>query len=292
MRSVRVGLAVALLASALAGVVFPAVAFAQEYDLSFTLPTYGKSGCMVCHGDRNLVTMQSGQTISYWIDEAVIRNSAHGGIMCTGCHTDFSYKAPHTEAGQDWRDTAKFACKNCHNEQYNLYSVGVHSISVTPGQERDPEAQAKPLCGDCHGSHDIQMLTDSPEGQAALHADGREVCGVCHKNEWESYDDYYHGAAYKRGAPDAPSCWTCHGAHDIYPSGDRRSRVADGHIRETCQQCHKDVTEGYLDYTELIHGRQEKLAQNPLYQWLVKVRDGVSGFFAGLFGASVTALVE
>jgi hypothetical protein len=277
---------------ALWGIVMPTGALAQDYDLSFSLPTYGKSGCMVCHGDRNLVRVQGTQAVSYWIDESVIRESAHAGIMCTGCHTDFSYKAPHSEAGEDWRDTAKLACKNCHTDAYNLYSVGIHSIVALPGQEGDPNADAKPLCGDCHGAHDIQMLTDNPEGREALHARGQEVCGICHKNEWESYDDYYHGAAYKRGAPDAPSCWQCHGYHDTYSPSDRRSLVANGHLAATCEQCHSEVDEGYLSYTDLIHGRRDVLEDNWLYVWLSDVRDSVSGLFAGLFGMTATALVD
>ena len=292
MRSVRNLLGVAVIAAAIAGFAVPGAALADDYDLSFSLPTYGKSGCMVCHGDRNLVRLQGNQQVSYWIDEAVIQESAHAGIMCTGCHTDFSYKAPHTEAGVDWRETAKLGCKNCHLDAYNTYSLGVHSISFAPGEEADPEADVKPLCGDCHGSHAIQMLTDDPAGQAALHARGQQVCGVCHKNEYESYDDYYHGAAYKRGAEDAPACWTCHDSHTILPSSDRRSTVSESQLRVTCGQCHDDVDEGYLTYTDLVHNREEELASNPLYVWLVRVRDSISGLFAGIFGVTAAALFE
>jgi hypothetical protein len=60
----------------------------------------------------------------------------------------------------------------------------------------------------------------------------------------------------------------------------------------TCEECHKEVDDGYLSYTPLIHGREETLASNPLYVWLINVRDSISGLFAGLFGMTATALVD
>lgn len=291
MQRVRLGYLVAA-AALMTAVLTPGIAQGQDYDLSFSLPTYGKSGCMVCHGDRNLVRLRGTQALSYWIDEGVLQESAHAGIMCTGCHTDFSFRAPHTEAGADWRETVKLSCRNCHVEQYNSYSLGAHSISQVPGQQPPANLEAKPLCGDCHGSHDIKMLTDNPAGKSELHARGREVCGVCHKNEWESYNDYYHGAAYKRGAEDAPSCWDCHGSHEILSSSDRRSSVAEARLLGTCGHCHNDVNEGYLTYVPLIHNRQEALEANPVYTFILRVRDSISGLFAGIFGTAATALVE
>jgi hypothetical protein len=262
----------------------PQTSLAQDYDMSFSLPTYGKSGCMVCHGDPNLVRVRGDQSLSYWIDEERYAAGAHGGITCTGCHLDFSYTAPHAEAGAaDWETTAKLACKNCHEDQYEAYSLGVHSISNIPGEE-DTIADAKPLCGDCHGAHDIQMLTDNPEGQRALRAEGRRVCGVCHKDWYDAYGDYYHGAAYKRGAPDAPACWQCHGYHNVHPSADRQSPVHEGQLARTCGQCHEDVEDGYLTYTELIHGRRDTLEDNPAYVFVSGVRDAITSALSGLVG--------
>jgi hypothetical protein len=286
----RYVLAAATVALAIGVLVTPAAALAQEeeaqgedYDLSFTLPSYGKSGCMVCHGDRNLVRVKGNEAVSYWIDEAVLEDSAHAGILCTGCHVDFSYAAPHDEAGDQWRQTAKLACKNCHEDEYTEYSLSVHSISNTPDEDGEEDGGAyKPLCGDCHGDHDIQMLTDNPDAQIDMHRNGREICGVCHNDYWESYDDYYHGAAYKRGALDAPACWDCHAAHTALPSDDRRSTAHQAALPETCGQCHKEVDEGYLSYVPLIHGRRDVVSENPIYSWLLDVRDSVSGLLTGI----------
>jgi 5-methylcytosine-specific restriction endonuclease McrA len=256
------------------------------YDLSFTLPTAGKSGCMVCHGDPNLVRIQAGKAVSMWIDSAVLANSVHANIQCTGCHLDFAYSAPHAQSGNDaWRDVAKAACKNCHEDAFAAYSKGVHSPAPTPAGTKAVATSSGvtrlPLCGDCHGSHDIQKLKDNPAGQEALHARGKQVCGECHQDYWDNYDDYYHGAAYKRGAPDAPACWQCHGAHDILPSSDRASAVNPDNLVETCGQCHhNDPNETYTSYSQFIHTRSEQVAANPLMAFWRRVIRVVRSWFS------------
>jgi len=280
-RTVRRIAAAFACAAACVGFLAPSIAVAQDYDLNFTLPTAGKSGCMVCHGDRNLGTLQGNQFISYWVDGEVLDGSAHAAIMCTGCHLDFAYKSPHNIEQTDWVRTARLACKNCHQEQWEAYSAGVHSLAVEPGQEVSESEAAKPLCGDCHGpSHGIQMLTDNPDAQLELHLTGYEVCGKCHAEEWDSYSDYYHGAAYRRGAPDAPSCWDCHDYHEIQPSSSRDSAVYEGNLAKTCGQCHQDPSDQYLEYAGLVHRRDEVRSENPLYRFI----DSAKGTIEDVFG--------
>lgn len=250
--------------------------------MNFTLPTAGKSGCMVCHGDANLIRLKNGRFLSFWVDPQMLDSSAHVTIMCTGCHVDFAYKAPHNIKQTDWRDTAKLACKNCHADQFEAYGKGVHSITIRPGEQVDPDAPQKPLCGDCHGAHAIESLENNEAGRAALHSHGWEVCGRCHPDEWDNYGDYYHGAAYRRGAPDAPACWDCHGTHDILASSDRRSMTNEGKLEETCGQCHDDVDTEYLSYVGLVHRKQEILESNPVYSFLRQTRKAVTGLFGSL----------
>jgi hypothetical protein len=279
MRALRHVSGMLALAAVAAALLTPAMACAQDYDLNFTLPTAGKSGCMVCHADENLGRLQGDQFVSYWVDGAVLDRSAHATIMCTGCHLDFAYKAPHNIEQADWVTTAKLACKNCHQEQWEAYSAGVHSIATQPGDELSEADRDMPLCGDCHGSHDIMMLTDDAAGQAELHARGFEVCGECHQDYWDNYADYYHGAAYTRGANDAPACWQCHSYHDIRPSDDRTSALHEDNLVETCGRCHGDIDERYVGYAGIIHRQQETYAANPVYDLIQNTRASIGRFF-------------
>lgn len=265
------------------------------YPMDFTLPSLGKSGCMVCHGDRNLIRIKGNEYISFYIPEYVITNSAHGpgpktgpaGVLCTGCHLDFASTTPHKN-NENWQRTAKSACRACHTLEDEAFGKGAHAVSTKPGQV-DAKADQKPMCGDCHGSHEIQPLDAA--GKAALHQNGWQVCGRCHRDTWASYNDYYHGAAYKRGAPDAPACWDCHGAHDILPSKDRNSPTNAVNLAETCsgrlagRKCHDGVNDQFLQYGRMVHQKQQLMAQNPVYGFIRKVQTGISDALSNIADA-------
>lgn len=253
----------------------------DRYDMDFTLPTAGKSGCLVCHGDRSLVRLNAGRLVSYWIDEAVMQASAHSTIQCTGCHLDFAYSAPHRTDG-DWRRTAKLACKNCHKDAFQAFGQGVHSLTADATADIVLRDRGKPLCGDCHGSHEIARLKNNPVGKASLHAQGQRICGRCHADYWKSYADYYHGSAYRRGADDAPACWDCHGWHDILPTDDRRSRLNETGIALTCGECHPNVNDEYLTYSTIIHRKGEALARNPVYSFIRAAGHRIGGIFGAV----------
>ncbi len=257
----------------------------MTYDLSWTLPTAGKSGCTVCHSDPDLVRIQGGQTVSLYVNTEVLEASAHKGVACTGCHIDFAYKTPHsnvTTSGDEWKAVAKSACKNCHPQAFADYTSSSHSPSNKPGESTGTigaigstaPGMPKPLCGDCHGGHSIPA-SNNVEAQAVLHLSGLDMCGKCHTAGTDSYEDYYHGAAYKTSAPDSPACWDCHSSHLVLPSTNRESTTNKDRIIDTCKQCHADPRDGYVDYTELVHGHQAILDANPLYSGVKSVQDAV-----------------
>jgi hypothetical protein len=250
------------------------------YILDFTLPTYGKAGCLVCHGDPKLVVSKTLGNRSFWIDEKLYDASAHGTIMCTGCHVDYGYSTPHGK-GTSWRMVAKQACKNCHVEAYRAYSLGSHAARPQPDGSPDPKAAQKPLCGDCHGSHYMPKLKDNPAGQAAVHGSAQAMCGRagCHADYWDNYSDYYHGAAYKRGAPDAPACWQCHDTHQVLPTKNPLAPTNVANLGETCGQCHEGATEAYTGYTPLIHQSRQAFASNPVYAFVTRIAGSVAGLF-------------
>lgn len=277
----------------------PAKTETRTYDLDFTLPTAGKSGCVVCHGDPDLV--KSGDTTrSIFVDEKTLAGSAHKDTVCTGCHMDFAYKTPHqnVKEGNEWQVVAGTACKNCHEKPFNEINSGAHSPAGKPGQSAKAlEAQRKaegkptsvPICGDCHGSHEIKYvnvelyqetqdatrLALARVGAAEMHPTGIEMCGGCHVAEADRYADYYHGAAYRRGAPDAPACWDCHGAHQMLPASNRMSPVNPTQLTETCGRCHDDVDENYVQYAKLVHSKEDVKAEFVIYDILGAARSAV-----------------
>ena len=266
------------------------------YNLDWTIGIAGKSGCLVCHGDKNLVRVIDGKAVSLYVDTQVINQSAHAALLCTDCHVDFAYKTPHPNANDDttWRQLAKSSCKNCHRPEFLQWAESSHSIAGTPGTTSTVGAanssapgKPRPLCGDCHGGHAIPSKDDTA-AMAAVHASALTMCGQCHVRAASTYQDYYHGAAYKDGAPDAPACWQCHNTHLVLPSKDRNSWTNADNLDTTCGQCHKSVGTptgpGYTQYATLIHRREATLHSNPVYAAVSNVTYTIQNAFNKVIG--------
>ena len=261
------------------------------YNLDWTIGVAGRSGCLVCHGDKNLVRVIDGKAVSLYVDTLVLDQSAHAALLCTDCHVDFAYKTPHPNANDDvtWRTLAKSSCKNCHRPQYLDWAKSSHSIAGAPGTtstvgaaDSSAPGKPRPLCGDCHGGHAIPSKNDT-EALAAVHASALDMCGKCHVRAASTYQDYYHGAAYRRGAPDAPACWQCHNTHLVLPSRDRNSWTNADNLDTTCGQCHKAVGTptgpGYTQYATLIHRKDSTLHSNPVYAAVANVTFTIQNAF-------------
>ena len=251
---------------------------AQEKSGVLVIGPPGTSGCLVCHGDKNLYKIEDGKKKYLYVDPKILGSSPHGDVPCVYCHIDFSFEATKPQT-PDWRITAGLACKNCHDEkkgidhrkEYDVYRRSVHGKKLL--EEGNFDA---PTCASCHGGHDIKDLR-KPEEKAQFHLDGYSVCGKCHKDYWNSYDDWYHGRAYKKKAPDAPACWDCHGAHDVYPKTESESKVSDKNLAKTCGKCHYGSTREFAEYGEVIHNRDKYLKENWLYQRLMLILNWVGG---------------
>ncbi len=269
----------------------------STYNLDWTIGAAGKSGCLVCHGDRNLVRIVDGKLTSLYVDAAMIDESAHVQTLCTDCHVDFAYKTPHPAAatsGDGWRAIARSACKNCHRNQFLDWANSAHSTAGGPGRATGATSTAgndvgapnssapgkpRPLCGDCHGGHAIPSKTDSA-AMEAVRSSALEMCGQCHVGAASTYTDYYHGAAYRRGANDAPACWQCHNTHLVLPSAQRQSWSNRDSLPTTCGQCHKGtLNDQYTEYAQLVHRKEVVLHENPVFAVAHSARQAISNAF-------------
>jgi ribosomal protein L31 len=225
-----------------------------------------KNGCYACHADRKALKLAKAGGKAF-IDKEAMRASPHGDLYCVSCHYDFQYEPP--EKIYPYKYVAGLSCKNCHDEkkkidhrkEYEVYRKSVHGRKLL--EEGNFDA---PTCASCHGGHDIKDLRKKKE-RAEFHLKGYDVCGKCHKDYWDSYDDWYHGRAYKRKAPDAPACWDCHGAHDVFPKTEAASKVTEKNLPKTCGKCHFGSSSEFADYgSVVIHARKDLWRNNFLYK--------------------------
>jgi hypothetical protein len=213
--------------------------------------------CLFCHGEPSL-TRSDGAPVA--VDAAQLAESIHGqlGLACVDCHADLAgTELPHPS------ELAPAQCASCHDAAVATADVGAHAAARAAG---DPRA---PTCASCHGIHDIKPRTD--QASRTYHLNLAQTCGQCHGGASAvtgtpggdvlgAFRDSIHGRALERaGLLVAPSCATCHRAHDVLGPASPDSPVHRTHVVDTCAGCHAGVAPVY---EESAHG-QARAAGNP-----------------------------
>ncbi len=231
-------------------------------------------GCLACHGNAGLSKMGAEGLKSFTITG--VDDSAHAGLSCQQCHVDYRYDDKPSRSPL-WSVNAGQACADCHrtvNEGKDAalvkaYERSTHAARITAG---DYESAT---CASCHGGHFIKRL-DTQASKDRMHLSAYRTCARCkaHGDDYDTYDDYYHGKAYKAANLDAPACWTCHESHGILPSTDPSSSVAPATVAKTCGQegCHAGSDEKFgVDAAALIHEKVRLAEENPIRGFIARL---------------------
>ncbi|MHB9081610.1 MAG: cytochrome b/b6 domain-containing protein, partial [Pirellulaceae bacterium] len=104
------------------------------------------------------------------------QRSAPGGTIhrkpsCTDCHVGHDLPDPRSAK---FRNREPDRCGNCHTDLYARYGMSMHGALSNLGYTEGAK------CSDCHGSHDILLLSDPN----SLMAPGNraKTCAACHAN--------------------------------------------------------------------------------------------------------------
>lgn len=161
------------------------------------------STCLGCHSDKTLTkTNHAGKEVSVFVDEKVLKASAHKTRSCASCHTDITQNHP-----DDAIPVKPVDCRHCHESQTATYDASVHGLALKAGNE------SAPVCVDCHGRHDVVPPT-SPS--SPLHFSNlAKTCGGCHEQESEDVQASVHGRGAARGERESATCIDCHNVHQI-----------------------------------------------------------------------------
>jgi formate dehydrogenase gamma subunit len=191
--------------------------------------------CLSCHGDREL---KNSAGHSVFVDQAKRKDSVHGILGCTDCHTTIK-EFPHPTK------MVKVDCASCHPGETTDVPNSIHV--VLGGQ----------ACQTCHGNaHEIKPAAQLTPAK----------CSECHAQEVKDFASSVHGLAAKSGDRDAPNCFSCHGAvHKILASTDAASPVAKKNLPDTCAMCHANseflsrhnisIIHPVELYRQSVHGR-------------------------------------
>lgn len=72
------------------------------------------------------------------------------------------------------------------------------------------------------------------------------ACAVCHQDKYQQTLDSVHQKALAAGNTNAAVCTDCHGAHNVQPPDQPRTRIP-----QTCEKCHSQI---YNLYKDSVHG--------------------------------------
>jgi uncharacterized membrane protein YfcA len=262
--------------------------------------------CLGCHPADQYVPGQDGAPLPTGLSASIHAGPTLGegcpavSMSCFGCHGPHGVMPADDPASRIHRDRIAETCGACHVEALAAFEESIHGRRLAAGS---PFA---PTCINCHGVHGIQAAT----GEAAMTSVGRVVftCAECHEDPAvtrgtdlhggvvESYERTFHGLAYAHGVTDVATCVSCHGAHDVLPSGDPEARTHPSRIESTCAGCHGQVdpdtiaTVSHPSEWPGLWGALKSLtlyfpvARTALNPLLVSGMGALVGFLSGLFG--------
>jgi thiosulfate reductase cytochrome b subunit len=173
----------------------------------------------------------------------------HPKAKCDQCHDTHFFNVPpqgSAERKGEWRlgSVPDLCGESCHSDALDDYKDSIHGKLAL--EKKD---QKSAVCIDCHTAHSIKG-TSGDEFKLVITGE----CGTCHKENFGSYADSYHGKINRLGYTHTAQCHDCHGAHGIQKVTDKNSKVHPDNKLGTCQQCHnvkkgrKDATAGFVSF--------------------------------------------
>ncbi len=211
--------------------------------------------CLKCHLDNPKILRQVGYSVAFI---AGYQKSTHGiklagnqkSAACSDCHGSHDLRKASDPASSVNKRNIADTCSHCHLEVANVYKDSIHGIA-----RRNGNGDA-PTCTNCHGEHEILARSD-PRSLVAPQNVSVQVCATCHNSvrlsekygmplqQFNSFQDSYHGLAGRAGSVEVANCASCHGVHNIKPSSDPTSTVNKANLAATCGRCHPGAGQNF-----------------------------------------------
>ncbi len=167
---------------------------------------------------------------------------SHPKAYCEDCHSSHTFSVPPIGSAKrsEWHKEIPKTCgEKCHEDQFKRYVKSIHGEEVL-----DKGNIKAAVCTDCHTVHSVMNTSSDAFKLANVNA-----CGGCHKENFKSYTDTYHGQVNRLGYTYTARCPDCHGSHEIRAVDDPKSKVSPQNRMKTCQKCHNDKKPGMHDAT-------------------------------------------
>ena len=216
-------------------------------------PAHKELACTQCHAnvtngqvkhERALDQLPPEKTCAGCHPEETRRQTSglHKDLLCENCHGS---------AHGAFKRNDSSSCKGCHGDQVKATNASIHGTSE----------KQRVRCMDCHGDlHDVKKSSNplAPSSKVLQVT----TCGECHDTQHvRAFRTSVHGQGLLRsGLAVAPTCSTCHGAHDITKVKSETSKVAKVNSVETCGKCHEFIVSRWREST---HGQKWLFDKDP-----------------------------
>ena len=157
--------------------IFTLLSFLLIFSSSITnLHAQSNDDCLSCHSDDSMTMEKNGKEVSIYVNENVLKPSAHGKLSCISCHTGFDYESiPHKE------NITPIDCKTCHKSAPLKHSFHKTMIKSESGKNGSREVS----CKGCHGTHNVVSIKSGKSKWSMPML--VETCGTCHPKEKDQF---------------------------------------------------------------------------------------------------------
>jgi len=142
-------------------------------------------------------------------------------------------------------------CLNCHERKGVTQAYKHITHRLRNKTSRSPQAIVQLCSKNCHAN--VPLMETLQVSRESLEAVG-------------TYNESIHGKGVALGSQDTADCVSCHATssiHDIYKKDEVKSTVHKDNLINTCQQCHKDVNERFVQID--VHSGIERHEKPVLY---------------------------
>ena len=247
-------------------------------------PTNLPQTCGKCHENLD-ITKKYDILIDHPIQiyaRSVHGQATRGGVYvaasCNDCHSSGGSAHKILSPGSQESSINHFniprTCGQCHKGVEGDFWEGIHGQLVARGETDAP------VCTDCHGEHGI-LSPDDPLSPVSRSKVAEMTCSPCHESavlnekygiktgRLTTFIDSYHGLKSKAGDTHVANCASCHGVHRILPASDPTSTVNPANLKQTCGECHPNISEGMASTP--IHGIGGQGLRTPIADVVEKI---------------------
>ncbi|HWP84968.1 MAG TPA: cytochrome c3 family protein, partial [Terriglobia bacterium] len=197
--------------------------------------------CGRCHSDtaymhRYNPRVQTDQVAQYYTSQhgRLLRQGDRRVATCINCHSVHDIKLVSDPSSPVYPLNIPDTCGRCHSDpEYmagyddlpSLTQVAEYKNSVHYASLKEQGNLSAPTCVTCHSSHGAV-----PPGARSI----ADVCGVCHANNRQLFEQSSHAAAFAEMG--IRGCVQCHGNHEVKRSDEAMLAGPDS----VCLTCHQE----------------------------------------------------